>query len=121
MSLRSLRAAFGLGALCVLSISGCARAQRLPPGVTSGPWTDLLGPSAAAHWRGYRMDSLPSAWAYDAATGVLTRTRPGGDIVTRQEYADFDLEVEWRVGEKGNSGIFYHATEGTAIISGAFS
>ena len=116
MSLRSLRAAFGLAAFCVLSISGCAHAQQLPPGVKAGAWTDLLGPNAAAHWRGYRVDSLPSAWAFDATTGVLTRTRPGGDIVTRQQYTDFEFEVDWRLGEKGNSGIFYHATEGTAVI-----
>lgn len=116
MSQRSLRAAFGLGALCILPLAGCAHGQRLPPGVKAGVWTDLLGPNAIAHWRGYRVDSLPSAWAFDAATGVLTRTRPGGDIVTRQEYADFELEVEWRLGEKGNSGIFYRANEGTAVI-----
>ena len=116
MSQRSLRAAFGLGALCIFSLAGCAHGQPVPPGVKAGPWTDLLGPDAVTHWRGYRVDSLPSAWAFDPATGVLTRTRPGGDIVTRQEYADFELVVEWRVGEKGNSGIFYHATEGTAVI-----
>jgi hypothetical protein len=118
MSQRSLRAALGLGALCVLSLSlsGCVRARQPRPGVSTGPWTDLLGPDAVANWRGYRADSLPSAWAFDAATGVLTRTRFGGDIVTREEYTDFELELEWRVGEKGNSGVFYHATEGTAVI-----
>lgn len=119
MSLPSLRAAL-LGA-ALLATAGCARAQQpmagpLPAGVRAGAWTDLLAGGAAAHWRGYKVDSLPSAWAYDAATGTLTRTRFGGDIVTRAQYGDFELVLEWKVGPKGNSGIFYHATEGTAVI-----
>ncbi len=116
MSQRFLRTALGFGALCILPFSGGAQGQQLPQGVRAGPWTDLLGTNPGTHWRGYRLDLLPSAWAFDTATGVLVRTRPGGDIVTREEYTDFELEVEWRVGEKGNSGIFYHATEATAII-----
>ncbi|MBX7119647.1 MAG: DUF1080 domain-containing protein [Gemmatimonadaceae bacterium] len=105
-----------LGALLLLSF-GCAGAQARPAAApTPGPWVNLLEGGPAKHWRGYRMDSLPSAWAYDAATGILTRTRMGGDIITREQYTDFELEVEWKVGPKGNSGIFYHATEETAVI-----
>ncbi len=137
MSLPSLRAALGLGAAMLLSLSGCARAQASGGGAGSnagagagaaagassdlvaqartGPWVDLLAGGAAKHWRGYRADSLPSAWQVDAQ-GVLTRTRFGGDIITRQQFQDFEFEIEWKVGPRGNSGIFYHATEGTNVI-----
>lgn len=112
-----LRAVRGTGAALLLTLASCAQAQQRPASApTPGPWTDLLAGGAARHWRGYQVDSLPSAWAYDAATGVLTRTRFGGDIVTREQYTDFELELEWRVGPKGNSGIFYHATEETKVI-----
>lgn len=118
MSFRSFRAAFGLGAALLLSVGGCARAQEqpLPPGVKAGPWTDLLGDGASKHWRGYRLDTLPQAWSHDPATGVLTRTRFGGDIVTRQQFTDFEFVIEWKVGPGGNNGIFYHATEATEVI-----
>ncbi len=90
-------------------------AQELPAGVTAGPWRALLDGSAAA-WRGYRLDSLPTAWHFDPATGVLALDGRGGDIVSRDEYADFELELEWRIAPGGNSGIFYRATEATALI-----
>ncbi len=43
--------------------------------------------------------------------GTLSRVGPGGDIVTEDEFGDFELQVEWRVEEAGNSGIFYRASE----------
>lgn len=76
---------------------------------------DLLDGSADA-WRGYQRPALPDGWSYDAATRVLTRVRGGGDIITRAQFADFELELEWKVGPRGNSGLFFRATEGTTRI-----
>lgn len=80
---------------------------------TADEWIDLQRADA---WRGYRRDELPDGWRFDAASGVLTRERGAGDIITRRQFADFELELEWRVGPRGNSGIFYRATEGTRRI-----
>jgi len=101
-------------ALLFLSTALTAGAQ-LPAGVNAGPWQDLLAGGADRHWREYRQETLPSGWQYDAATNVLTR-QSGKDIVTRSQYGDFELELEWKVGPKGNSGIFYRATESTGVI-----
>lgn len=104
-------------AALLLLATACALPARPPAdALQRGPAIDLLAGGAAQHWRGYQMDSLPSAWAYDAATGVLTRTREGGDIITRQQFTDFEFEVEWKLTPKGNSGIFYRATEATGVI-----
>jgi hypothetical protein len=35
----------------------------------------------------------------------------GGDIITTQKYGNFELSLEWKVSEGGNSGIFYLAQE----------
>jgi hypothetical protein len=77
-----------------------------------GPWIDLQRADA---WRGYRNERLPSGWEFDSTSGVLTR-RGGGDIVTRQQFSRFEFEIEWKVGPRGNSGVFYWATEGTRVI-----
>jgi hypothetical protein len=46
------------------------------------------------------------------ADGALVRSgEKAGDIVTEQKFRNFDLVLDWRVGEGGNSGIFYRATE----------
>ncbi len=71
-----------------------------------GPWRSLMD---AKLWRAYRADTIPSRWSF--ADGMLSKTRPVEDIVTRDEFGDFELELEWRIGEAGNSGIFYRGTE----------
>lgn len=79
------------------------------PGDTG--WVDLVEGADLSAWRGYRREGLPAGWR--ARDGVLRFTPgvAGGDIVTRDEYDDFELELEWRVGPAGNSGVFYRATE----------
>jgi len=43
--------------------------------------------------------------------GALTRVAAAGDIVTREQFRDFELSLEWNVAPGGNSGIFYRASE----------
>jgi len=74
--------------------------------VAPGGWKSLNDPSA---WRGYKADTIPSRWVF--ANGVLTKTRPVDDIVSKDEFANFELELEWKIGDAGNSGIFYRGTE----------
>jgi hypothetical protein len=107
---------FGVAALFLLA--SCARKPgSAASGAAPGPWTNLLDGSANA-WRGYRADSLPAGWRFDRASGVLSRSGagPGGDIVTRAEYGDFELELDWRISPKGNSGVFFRANEATDDI-----
>jgi len=35
----------------------------------------------------------------------------GGDIVTKDEFENFELYVEWKIAPESNSGIFYHVQE----------
>lgn len=36
----------------------------------------------------------------------------GGDIITKKEFTNFELSLEWKVDSQSNSGIFYHVQEG---------
>jgi len=49
----------------------------------------------------------PHGWAFDAE-GVLTPVAGGhgGDIWTKERYGNFILELDFKVPEKGNSGVF---------------
>jgi hypothetical protein len=56
-----------------------------------------------------------------AEAGVLHLKPPsneqpgsGGDLITRAEYENFELALEWKISEGGNSGIFYRAPENCA-------
>jgi hypothetical protein len=47
--------------------------------------------------------------------GALTRVGEAGDIVTREEFQDFELALEWKVEPGGNSGIMYRVAEGREL------
>ena len=36
----------------------------------------------------------------------------GGDIVTKKQYENFELSLEWKIAPESNSGIFFHVQEG---------
>jgi hypothetical protein len=52
---------------------------------------------------------MPSGWG--VREGALTRVRPAADIITTEKFRNFELSLEWNVSPKGNSGIFYRASE----------
>jgi Domain of Unknown Function (DUF1080) len=100
--------AFALHSMTPMIPSATASAQR------AGEWISLFDGKTTAGWRGYKKATIPSGWA--VVDGALTRVGQGGDIVTEREFGDFELELEWKVPEAGNSGIFYRATESTDRI-----
>ena len=81
------------------------------PKLELGPgWVPLFDDKELSHWRGYKQKELPAqGWAVEG--GVLVNHGGGGDLVTREEYADFELTLQWKISEGGNSGIFFHASE----------
>lgn len=72
-------------------------------------WRLLFDGKTTAGWRGYKKDSMPDGW--QAIDGELTRVAPAGDIITVDQFGDFELALEWKVEPGGNSGIFYRVTE----------
>jgi hypothetical protein len=70
-------------------------------------WQSLASLSA---WRGYKMQSVPKEWTQiDAKT--FGKTKGTEDLVTRDQYGNFELELDWKLSPGGNAGIFYRATE----------
>ena len=72
-------------------------------------WRPLLDGQTTAGWRGYQRDAMPDGW--QVVDGALTRVASGGDIVTEETFANFELALEWNVSPGGNSGIFIRASE----------
>ena len=103
---RSFRAVLAL--VCAFAIAPLGRAEDADS--TEPGWHDLLAVDALADgWKGYKTDATPAAWSLK--DGVLTGNGTGGDLVTREEYGDFDLEFEFNVAPGGNSGVIYLASE----------
>ena len=92
-----------VGAAAVVAVS------QSTPSAAAGGWTSLFDGKSLASWRGYKSDTMPAGWRIEK--GALLKDDRVPDIITRDEWGDFELELEWKIGEAGNSGIFYRGIE----------
>jgi hypothetical protein len=76
-------------------------------------WQLLFDGKSMEHFRGFRKSEVPSGWQVE--DGAITLAgKGGGDIITKEQYDDFEFSIDWKIAEGGNSGIFYHVSEDTA-------
>jgi len=97
--------------------SACATMtpNTLTPRESAEGWRLLFDGKTTAGWREFRKPSISPGW--QVIDGALVRAASGaGDIITGDQFSNFELSLEWKVGEGGNSGIFYRATEQVEII-----
>jgi Domain of Unknown Function (DUF1080) len=103
-----------LVAAVAIAAVGCGRAQSgsnasMSASAQQGEWQSLFDGHNMAAWRGYKEASVPSGW--HIVDGTISKETSTGDIVTREQYGNFELELEWKLGVGGNAGIFYRGTE----------
>ena len=73
-------------------------------------WKTLFDGKTTAGWRNYKKETVGPGWT--VVDGILTRSgENAGDIITADKYKNFELTLDWRVSEGGNSGIMYRVTE----------
>ncbi len=76
-------------------------------------WRLLFDGKSLAGWRGYRKQTVPASWRVEDGS-LLSRREQGvssGDIITSDQFDDFELRVDWKMTKGNNSGILYRATE----------
>jgi hypothetical protein len=92
-----------------------AATQTAAPGATANAaadtagWRVLFDGTSLAAFRGYKADSVPKGWSVKDST--LTKSGSVGDLVTRDQFGDFELTFDWKLGKGGNSGVLYRVTE----------
>ena len=104
----------------VLALQACARTDETSepaPAASSEARSGgelLFDGKTTAGWRAYGADTMPSGW--QAVDGILTRVSRAADIITKDQYGDFELTLDWKLEPGGNSGLFYRAVEGLEWI-----
>jgi hypothetical protein len=81
-------------------------------------WTTLFDGTSTEGWRNYNKATFPET-GWEIVDGTLhcigsgrgEAGGKGGDIIYDKKYSNFDLKLEWKISEGGNSGIFYLAQE----------
>jgi hypothetical protein len=103
-----------------LALPAHIRAQEKPMNTLTAEeraagWRLLFDGTSTKGWRRYMEQSMTDGW--QAVDGALTRAaRGGGDIISVDKFKNFDLVFDFKLNERGNSGIFYRAIEGPDLI-----
>ena len=95
------------------------QANREPNTLTSKErgdgWVLLFDGQTTAGWHTYNKNTMDPIWkVVDGAITLDPKARVkggGGDIVTDQEFEDYEFSTEWKISEGGNSGIIFNIKE----------
>lgn len=75
-------------------------------------WKLLFDGKTTDGWHSFQETEVKGWIVEDGAlTGLGKGSDLGGDIVTNQDYENFELSLEWKITDGGNSGILYHVLE----------
>ena len=79
-------------------------------------WRLLFDGKSFDGWRGFHSDKVPAGWAIEdgcikkvPAQGELGQA--GGDLITADQFDNFEFSIEWKLSKKANSGIKYLISE----------
>ncbi|HSR68425.1 MAG TPA: DUF1080 domain-containing protein [Acidobacteriota bacterium] len=116
---RLLLLGLGLGALGALVWAAVLTAQpesevnTLSEEERAQGWRLLFDGRTFDGWRGYGGEKVPEAWEIqDGAMAYVPGKQDRGDIMTEDEFKNFELRLQWKISPGGNSGIFFHVDGG---------
>src|SRR5438874_390139 len=72
-------------------------------------WRPLFDGTSTAAWRGYKTSTMPAGW--HIVDGTLTKSGAVEDIVTKDQFGNFQLALDWKLSPGGNAGVFYRGSE----------
>ncbi len=101
--------------ICAILITSCRDKNK-----QKEEWIVLFDGKTTNGWRGYNSEAMPPGWTardgmlmFDTELELEQDYEGGKDIIYgEEEFDNFELYVEWKIPEGGNSGIFYHIKEG---------
>ena len=93
-----------------------AMPNKLTPAEIKKGWKLLFDGSTLTGWKTYNRTDMATSWGVkdgaiflDAKKGRSDVAK--GDLVTLEDYDDFEFSVEWKISDCGNSGIMYRIVE----------
>jgi hypothetical protein len=83
--------------------------NTLTPEETREGFRLLFDGSSLDQWRTYKGTDA-GTWEVQEGT-IHHGPGDGADLVTKEEFGDFELRLDWKLAPGGNSGVFYRGTE----------
>jgi hypothetical protein len=108
--------------LTVLALIITAPAQNYDPNnklsmaEEDAGWRLLFDGKSFNGWRGFHSDKVPAGWTVE--DGCIKKIpgrgelgQAGGDMITVDQYENFEFSIEWKLAKGSNSGIKYLISE----------
>lgn len=83
----------------------------------SQSYCNLLPDRSLQHWTLPNGKAVEKGWTIDQG-GALHLQGKGDNIITREDYQDFDLWFDFKIAEKGNNGIKYRVQKFESSLLG---
>jgi len=83
--------------------------NRLTESETRSGWELLFDGTSLHGFKGYQQDTPGAGW--QVLDGAIVRTESAGDLLTKETYDSFEIQLEYRISTAGNSGLMFHVTE----------
>lgn len=100
----------GLALAAVVAGAAQAAENTLSAAEQKAGWKLLFDGKTTAGWRGFKTAEPDAGWT--AKDGVLSPdAKTSKDIMTKAEFENFELDFDWKISPKGNSGVMYHVIE----------
>ena len=112
---------------CFLFLVSCSGSRQTTAGTSSlnslskkeirDGWELLFDGQTKNGWHVYNNRTDGSAWKVEDGMLMLDpkakgpKGEGGGDIITEREFENYHLKLEWKLSEKGNSGVVFQAKE----------
>ena len=113
-------------ALALIGLVGCKdkEAQANAEDITflesaeQDAWQSLFDGSTFSGWHAYNGGAELNGWVIDEGAMHFdpnARTeKKSANIVSDQEFTDFELSIDWKIAQAGNSGIMWYVVEDAA-------
>jgi hypothetical protein len=106
-------------ALFLAALCGCTYAQdaNVPPNTLTqtekrAGWKLLFDGKTGAGWHSPKKDTFPAqGWTIEDGTMHKLPKVKGGDLLSLDQYSEFDLRWDWKIGTKCNNGVKYFVTD----------
>jgi len=113
-----------VSAICLLVFFACKQekkdttevAEVKGVEVVENEWIVLFDGTSLNQWKEFKTDGVSDAWKIEGDALVFTppvedEEQKNHDLITRQEFTNFVLTLDWKISEAGNSGVFWGVSE----------
>ena len=95
-----------------ISLAPAAEPNTLTPAEQAEGWRLLFDGRTTQGWRTFKKETFPArGWVVDEGWLRKVGKVRGGDIVSQEQFSDFELQWEWKISPRGNNGVKYFISE----------